>query len=103
MTYLWGIAIWAHHYFSLVNVNLLFIITPPKCYYQRMSTANIKLKSSKISELKSVTGENTGQKATEVAIEEYLKYKRNLNLFDNLQKVKFKSGFEPQKLRNRDR
>jgi hypothetical protein len=68
-----------------------------------MKTANIKLESSKISELKSVTGEATGQKAIEVAIEEFLKNRRKLNLFENIQKVKFKDGFDPLKLRSRDR
>jgi len=68
-----------------------------------MSTANIKLDSSKIFELKAVTGEATGQKAIEVAIEEFLKLKRKLNVAENLKKVKFQDKFDPLKLRKSDR
>ncbi len=68
-----------------------------------MKTAYIKLECSKISELKSVTGEATVQKALEVVIEEFLKNRRKLNLFDNIQKIKFKKGFDLLKLRRGDR
>ena len=68
-----------------------------------MSTANIKLPSALISKLKASTGESTGQKAIEVAINEYLKFKRKLNLTNNLSKINFTESFDPLKLRKRER
>lgn len=67
-----------------------------------MSTVNIKLSSGLISELKASTGQGTGQKATEVALNEFLKFKRRLDLVNKLKKINFKEGFDPLKLRKSD-
>jgi hypothetical protein len=68
-----------------------------------MSTANIKLPTELISKLKASTGEVTGQKAIEAAINEYLKFKRKLSLVNNLSKISFKESFDPLKLRKHER
>ena len=68
-----------------------------------MSKANIKIDSSLLTKLKSATGELTGHKAVETALNEFLKFNSRLSLRESLSKVHFKAGFNPLKLRKSDR
>lgn len=68
-----------------------------------MSKANIKLDSALLNKLKKSTGELTGQKAVEVALSEFMKFKSRINLKESLSKIEFTSGFNPLILRKSDR
>lgn len=68
-----------------------------------MGIANIKIPSEKIGELRRHTGEKTGQKAVQKAIVYYLKEARQRRITQILQKVSFRRGFNPLKLRTHER
>ena len=68
-----------------------------------MSIANIKLPSEKIEELRCYTGEKTGQKAVQRAIVYYIKEARQRRIPEVLQKISFRRGFDPLKLRRHER
>ncbi len=68
-----------------------------------MAIANVKIPSTTILRLKELTGEQTGQKAVETAIEHYLQSAKRRAIVSVLQNTEFRKGFDPLKLRSRDR
>jgi hypothetical protein len=68
-----------------------------------MSVANIKIPSKEIKELQRFTGEKTGQKAVRQALLYFVKEARQRRISQILQKVSFKKGFDPLKLRRHER
>jgi hypothetical protein len=68
-----------------------------------MSIANIKIPSETVKELQNYTGEKTGQKAIQKALLYFIKEARQRRITQVLQKVSFKKGFDPLKLRHHER
>ncbi|MBL6989887.1 MAG: hypothetical protein ISR65_08915 [Bacteriovoracaceae bacterium] len=68
-----------------------------------MSTANIKLSSSLIKELKKLTGEKTGQKAVEKVIHFFQINKKQQDFLKEFENISFQKGFNPLSLRKKDR
>ena len=68
-----------------------------------MGYANIKISSEEIEELKRHTGESTGQKAVDKALIYFLREARQRRITQILQKVSFKKGFDPFRLRKNER
>ena len=68
-----------------------------------MATANIKLASTSLEELKRHTGEATGQKAVQKALLYFLTEARQRRITKVLEKVSFQRGFDPLKSRQRER
>lgn len=68
-----------------------------------MSTANIKISSQTLKQLKEITGEKTGQKAIQKALEFLFNAAKQRNIIELLRRIEFQKGFNPLKLRRRDR
>ena len=68
-----------------------------------MSTANLKISSREVEELRRITGEKTGQKAVRKALVYFLKEARQRRITKILQTISFKKGFDPLKLRRHER
>ncbi|MBI3541116.1 MAG: hypothetical protein HY073_03140 [Deltaproteobacteria bacterium] len=68
-----------------------------------MSIANIKLPTEEINLLCQYTGQKTGQKAVQTALLYYLKEARQRRISQILPKISFHKGFNPLRLRRRER
>lgn len=68
-----------------------------------MSTANIKLTSDRLKELKKLTGERTGQKAVEKALLYFLREAKQRKIINVLEKVSFQNNFNPLRIRKNER
>lgn len=68
-----------------------------------MGTANLKISSREVKELKHVTGEKTGRKAVRKALIYFLKEARQRRITKVLRTISFRKGFDPLKLRHRER
>ncbi len=68
-----------------------------------MSVANIKVDSTLLTELRRVTGEQTGQRAVFKALAYFLKEARQRRITDVLQSVAFDKKFDPLVLRRNER
>lgn len=68
-----------------------------------VAQANIKLASRAIEELKRVTGERTSQKAVYMAVLYFLREARQRRIAKTLAGISFRMGYDPLKLRRRER
>ncbi|MBI2339861.1 MAG: hypothetical protein HYU99_05800 [Deltaproteobacteria bacterium] len=68
-----------------------------------MPTANIKLPSTAVAEVKKFTGEKTGQKAVQKALVYFLRDARQRRITRVLDSVSFKKSFNPLRLRRHER
>jgi hypothetical protein len=68
-----------------------------------VSVANIKISSKEIKEIQQYTGEKTGQKAVRKALLYFIQEARQRRVTQILEKISFKKGFDPIKLRHHER
>jgi hypothetical protein len=68
-----------------------------------MATQNIKLSSTLVSQLKSLTQEKTGQGAVEAALEDFMRFAKQRTFLKELRKIEFRKGFDPLHLRSNER
>ncbi len=68
-----------------------------------MSTANIKIPTDKVKEIKAITGESTGQKAVQKALLYFIKEARQRKITQVLDSIEFEPKYNPLKLRHSER
>ena len=68
-----------------------------------MGKANIKISSAQLEAVKKATGQQTGQKAIEAALEYFLRHSRQRGITRVLEDISFRPGFSPLRERGHDR
>jgi hypothetical protein len=68
-----------------------------------MSTANIKIPTDEVKEIKRITGESTGQKAIQKALLYFIKEARQRKITQVLDSIEFAPKYNLLKLRNSER
>ena len=68
-----------------------------------MSVANLKISSKLVKQLKALTGEATGQKAIDTALDTFIQQSKRRNILETLNKISFIPGYDPLALRKNER
>ena len=84
------------------GVVLVLRFTPESGTVKNMGIANIKLPSKQLSDLKRVTGEKTGQKAVQAALEAFLRLSRRRNIIQVIRQTGFRRDYDPLQERRKD-
>ena len=68
-----------------------------------MSVSNLKIPSKLVKQIKALTGETTGQKAVDAALDTFIQQSKRRNILSTLKQISFIPGYDPLAPRKNER